>query len=120
MRGHPSFALWTARILGIGVCVFLALFALDAWDPAKPVTERAADVLVHLLPSILVLAVLALSWRRQWIGGLAFVGLAMAYAVMVKFRLDWIAVISGPLLATGALFFWSWFHDSAQLTAPQG
>ena len=77
-----------------------------------PWTQRAADVLVHLLPAILVVVVLAVSWRRQWIGGLAFVALAIAYAVMVRFRLDWIAVISGPLLLVGMLFFWSRWQTS--------
>lgn len=112
MTEKPSFALWSARILGIGVCAFLMLFALDAGDAAMPWTQRAADVLVHLLPAILVVVVLAVSWRRQWIGGLAFVALAIAYAVMVRFRLDWIAVISGPLLLVGMLFFWSRWQTS--------
>ena len=87
--------------------LFLALFALDAWDPAKPVATRATDLLIHLLPSALVLAVVALSWRREWIGAVAFVGLAIAYAVMVDFRVDWIVVISGPLLVAGLLYLWS-------------
>ena len=107
MKETSSFALWCARILGIGICAFLALFALDGWDSSKPATARAGEILIHLLPSLLVLALLVLSWRRQWIGGVAFVGLAIAYAVMVRFRLDWIAVISGPLLLVGMLFFWS-------------
>jgi hypothetical protein len=112
MKETSSFALWTARILGMAMCAFLAVFALDAGDPGTPWTQRAADVLVHLLPAILVVVVLALSWRRQWIGGVAFVALAIAYAVMVRFRLDWIAVISGPLLLVGMLFFWSRWQTS--------
>jgi hypothetical protein len=89
------------------MALFLALFALDAWDPAKPLGARAAGLLIHLLPAALVLTVVALSWRREWIGAVVFVGLAIAYAVMVNFRVDWIAVISGPLLLAGLLFFWS-------------
>ena len=96
----------------MAMCAFLAVFALDAGAPGTPWPQRAADVLVHLLPAILVVVVLALSWRRQWIGGFAFVALAVAYAVMVRFRLDWIAVISGPLLLVGMLFFWSRWQAS--------
>jgi hypothetical protein len=107
MRETQSFALWGARILGTGMALFLALFALDAWDPARPVGARTADLLIHLLPSALVLTVVALSWRRQGIGAVAFVCMAIAYAVNVDFRVDWIAVISGPLLLIGMLFFWS-------------
>ena len=115
MKEKSSLVLWAARILGIGICAFLTLFALDAWDPAKRGTERAAEFLLHLLPSILILTVLALSWRRQWLGGLAFVALAIGYAVMARFRLDWVVVISGPLLAAGMLFLWSWLRDSSQI-----
>jgi hypothetical protein len=107
MNDQSSVTLWSARVLGMGICLFLALLALDAWDPAKPMAARAGEMLIHLLPSLLVLTLLVLSWRREWIGGFAFVGLAIAYAVMVGFRLDWIAVISGPLLLVGMLFFWS-------------
>lgn len=105
-RGH-SVVRWGARILAIGVCLFLGLFALDEVERGKPVFRTLSDVLIHLLPSAVVLVIVALSWRRPWIGGLAFVCLAAAYAVMVGFRLDWVFVISGPLLLAGLLYFWS-------------
>lgn len=108
MTQHYSLVLWSARILGIAVCVFLGVFALDAWEPGKPVARSVVDFLVHLLPSAMVLAIVALSWRRPWIGGVAFVVLAVAYAVMVGFRFDWVLAISGPLLIVGLLFLWTW------------
>jgi hypothetical protein len=110
--------LWTARILAIGIGLFLALFALDAWEAGKPVSRRVTDVVIHLLPSLAVLAVVALSWRRQWIAGVAFVGLAAAYAGTVRFRLDWVLVISGPLLTAGLLFLWSWLQGYEPRKSP--
>ena len=117
LQGHDmtrrySGVLWSARILAIGVCVFLGVFALDAWEPGKPFSQALTDVLVHLLPAAVVLASIALSWHRPWIGGLAFVSLAVAYAVVARFRLDWVLAISGPLLAVGVLLLWSWRKNS--------
>ncbi len=99
---------WVGRILAIGFALFLALFALDAWDTNVAIGERIAGVAMHLLPSLLVAAAIVISWRRQWIGGVLFLGLAIAYAVMVRFRADWVLVISGPLLTVGLLYIWSW------------
>jgi hypothetical protein len=90
--------------------IFLGLFALDAFGPGKPVVQALTDFAIHLAPAAAVLAIVALSWHRQWIGGIAFVLLAVAYALIVRFRFDWIVAISGPLLTVGLLFLWSWRH----------
>lgn len=108
--------LWTPRVLGILVCLFLALFALDAFNDAQSLRQAVPDFVVHLAPAVALLAIVAASWRREWIGGIAFVVLALAYATIVTNRQDWILVISGPLLIVGGLFLWSWRHH-AQLHA---
>jgi hypothetical protein len=51
--------------------------------------------------------VVAVAWRRPWIGAAAFLLLAAAYALTVPGRLDWILVISGPLFLVGMLYLWS-------------
>jgi hypothetical protein len=100
--------LWSARIVAIATCAFLSLFALDAWTPGRPLSQTAAEVAVHLVPSAILLLIILLAWRQPWIGAVGFVALAAAYAVMVRFRLDWLLVVSGPLLTAGLLFLWSW------------
>ena len=88
--------------------LFLSLFALDAFERGKPLVSVLTDFAIHLIPAAVVLAIVALSWRRPWIGGVAFVVLGAAYGPTVNFRLDWTLPISGPLLTAGALFLWSW------------
>jgi hypothetical protein len=66
---------------------------------------------IHLIPAFVLLTVVAASFRWEWIGAVAFIGLAVLYAVtMSRGRLDWMLLISGPLAIVGALFVWSWFH----------
>jgi cytosine/uracil/thiamine/allantoin permease len=91
------------------MAAFLGLFALDAFD-GRPFAEALPAFLIHLAPSFLVLAVVAASWKFEWIGAVAFVALAVLYAVMVRGRMDWIAAISGPLLIVAALFLVSWMR----------
>jgi hypothetical protein len=96
---------WTTRALAVAVSLFLALFALDA--------PGIRDTMIHLVPSAIVVIIVALSWRREWIGAAAFTGMAIAYAVTAREHLSWIAVISGPLFAVGALYTWTWTHRHA-------
>ncbi len=99
--------LWSPRILGISVAVFLGTFALDA------VYEGVVAFVIHLVPALFLLIVVAVSWRWQWVGGVVFVGLALTYALTTLNRVDWILTISGPLLVVGLLFLWSWRHHRA-------
>lgn len=96
--------LWSPRILGILVAVFLGVFALDAFG------EGIFPFLLHLAPALLLLLVVALSWRWEWVGGAAFITLAVLYGVPAWARGDWLLVVSGPLLVVAALFLWSWHH----------
>ena len=108
-KTSATFLLWAPRIAGILVAAFLGLFALDAFEGRSLVAALPAFA-IHLLPSFLVLAVVAAAWKFEWIGAVAFLGLAVLYAVMVRGRIDWIAVISGPLLLVAVLFLVSWMR----------
>jgi hypothetical protein len=117
MKAASQFLLWGPRAIGIAVSLYLALFALDAFEPGQPFLRNLAGFAIHLIPSLLLLAVVALSWRREWIGGIVFLSLGVWYAVGVIGRghLDWALAISGPLLVTGALYLWSWRHHHGRL-----
>lgn len=101
---------WSPRILGVLVCLFLSVFALDAFTGERPFGQALPDYLIHVAPAVLLLVVVALARKREWIGGVAFTVLAAGYAWSARHRADWILTISGPLLAVGGLFWWSWIH----------
>lgn len=100
--------LWAPRILAIGFCVFLAMFALDAFDAGKPFGDALRDFAVHLVPALLLLAIVGIAWRWEWVGAVAFIGLGAWYAYGARRHLDWVLVISGPMFAVGLLFLASW------------
>jgi len=91
------------------VAAFLSLFALDAIEHGKGIGQVLLALAIHLIPSLVLVAVVLLAWRRPWVGACLFGAAALGYALMVgRTHLDWIAVISGPLLLTAVLYFLSW------------
>jgi hypothetical protein len=109
-KSSRQLLLWSPRILGILVCVFLGLFAFDAFGGGKTVMHALPDFGVHAAPVIALLAIIAVSWRWEWVGGIVFTGLAFAYAFFARDHLSWLVAIAAPLLIVGLLFLWSWRH----------
>ena len=105
---------WLPRILGMAVALFVGLFALDAFGQGRPLAQALGDFAIHLIPALVVLAVVGAAWRYPWVGAVAFIGLAVVYALSVR-RIDWIAVIAGPLFIVGLLFLLA----GARATAPR-
>jgi hypothetical protein len=103
---------WTPRILCIAFAAFLAIFALDVFDEPMSVGQRAVALAMHLLPTLTVLAGLAVVWRWEWIGALLFPALAVVHVIWSGGRFDpsVYAVIDGPLVLAGILFAFNWRH----------
>lgn len=100
---------WTPRILSLAFAAFLSLFALDVFQLRLTAAEKAFALVMHLIPALMVLAVLALVWRRAWIGAILFPLLAVVHLVWSWGRLAWsgYVVIEAPLVLLGVLFWMS-------------
>jgi len=102
---------WSPRVLCILFALFLSLFALDVfekgWSP-----EALLGLLIHLIPVYLIIAVLAIAWRREWVGAILFIALALFYVIQTRGREVWLAylLISGPCVVTGLLFLLNWAY----------
>jgi len=106
IRVRQPLLVWAPRMLGLAFSLFLALFALDAFSEGETTAER---VVVHLLPSLVVVALVAASWHHEWIGAVTFAILGLAYArTTVPGHIDWMLLISGPLMLLSSLFLWNW------------
>jgi hypothetical protein len=98
---------WSPRILGIGFTLFLSIFALDVFGEDRDFWGTAVALLIHLTPVYIVVIMLVIAWRREWVGAILFPALAVFYLVFSWGRFHWSAylVISGPLFLVGALFW---------------
>lgn len=101
---------WSPRILCILFAMFLSLFALDVFSGNSTFWQSVLAFLIHLIPVYIVLLVLALSWRWEWIGGVLFIGLSLFYLIITWGRFTWVAylTISGTAALLGVLFFLNW------------
>jgi len=97
---------WAPRILAMAYAVFLSLFAMDVFRAPVSTWQDALALVLHLAPALVVLGVLALAWRRPWIGALVYPILALIHLAVGWGRLHWVAfvVIGGPLVLIGILF----------------
>jgi hypothetical protein len=103
---------WSPRALCVLLAVFLSLFALDVFDEHLGFWNTILALVIHLIPTWIVLGVLVIAWRREWVGAILFNILALAYLVMAWGRFHWSAyvMISGPLCVVGILFLLNWLH----------
>ncbi len=101
---------WTPRVLCLLFAVFMSLFALDVFGQGYGFWGTILALLIHLVPTGIVLVVLAVSWRWERVGAILFMALGIWYLLTSWGRLPWsaCAVISGPLLLVGVLFLVSW------------
>ena len=100
---------WFPRAMGIAFAIFLSLFALDVFHEGHGLGKALLALLIHLVPALMVLTVLAIAWRWEWIGAAGFAALAMWYAAGNGRRHpDWVMVIAGPLVVIAALFLVIW------------
>ncbi len=103
---------WAPRALGLLFAVLLGLFSFDVFGEGYGLWETALALSIHLVPAGVVLVVLVVAWRREWIGGLLFLVLAAMYPVFFRGNFHWTAmlVISGPAALTGVLFLANWAY----------
>ena len=102
---------WTPRVLGILFAAFVSIFALDVFGEGSGFWGTILALVMHLLPTLVVLAVLAIAWRWEAVGGTLLIALGLYY-LMDWPRWSWSTylVISGPLLLTGGLFLTDWAY----------
>jgi hypothetical protein len=100
---------WSPRILCIAFAIFVSLFALDEFNGSRGFWQTALALLIHLLPTAVVVAVLVLAWRWEWIGAALFAAAAALYAIRVLPKHpSWAATIALPLLVIAGLFLANW------------
>ena len=101
---------WTPRILCLLFAAFISIFAADVFGAGYGFWKTILALLIHLIPTGIILVILAISWRWEWVGGTLFTALGALYLIMFWGRFHWSVylVIAGPLFLVGVLFFLNW------------
>lgn len=106
---------WAPRVLSIAFIAFLSLFALDVFDGSLGFWQTVLAFFIHLIPVFVLIAILVLAWRWEWIGAVLYAAAGLFYVVWVvsasrppSVKLTWILTIAGPAFVIAGLFLANW------------
>jgi hypothetical protein len=106
---------WVPRILSILAIMFVGMFSLDSFDPQLTLGDQLIGFLIHNIPTALLIIVLIVAWKYDWIGGLMFMILGLGFTPLV-FNMNYqmnhsigaslmvILLITFPFIVLGGLF----------------
>ena len=105
---------WAPRVLGILFAVFISLFALDVFGEAQGLWGTIVALAMHLIPTGIIVLLLLVAWRWEWVGAAVFGMLGILYIYWSWGKFHWSAYlsISGPLFLIGILFLINWMYRS--------
>lgn len=128
MKKAIKFFHWSPRIICILAILFISMFAADAFAPSLTLKEQLIGFLIHLIPSFILLLLLVITWKWEFVGGIIFttIGIVMSPFVFmtnynknnsVGMSLGIIAMITVPFILTGILFIISHFLKKRHLSS---
>jgi len=110
-----KFLYWTPRILSILFILFLSLFALDIFDMNLGFWGTIVGLFMHLIPSFILIILLVVAWKYEWVGGIAFILAGILYIILLLinpqlewYMLSWSLIIAGPAFIVGILWILNW------------
>lgn len=109
---------WIPRILSILFILFLAMFSLDVFDGSTEIFNIIIGLFMHNIPVFILAIIIWLSWRREWVAGIAFILAGIAYMTMIFvnmfnnpfewYMISYSFIIAGPAIIIGILFLINW------------
>jgi len=118
-KKENKFVYWAPRILSIIFILFLALFSLDVFGNNYGFWGTVTGLLIHNIPSFVLLIILLISWKHEIVGAIAFILAGLIYCginivdlltanPIEWYRLSWCLTIAGPAFLIGILFLMGW------------
>ena len=111
---------WLPRILCILAILFISLFAADAFAPELTFWQQVGGFIIHLVPSFILVALLLVAWKWEYIGGIIFTILSLVLTPLVfahNYKMNhsiWMSLViiictTIPFAIVGVLFIVSHF-----------
>jgi hypothetical protein len=123
MKTRTGVLHWIPRILCIFAILFISMFALDAFDPGLTIWQQLAGFAIHLIPSLILLILLVIAWKRELVGGIIFTLIGLGVTPFVYFHnynlnhsawisLGIIMITTFPFVLVGILFIVSHYKST--------
>lgn len=126
MKPYQKISRWTPRVLCIIAILFISMFAFDAFSPEMTFWQNLGSLLMHLLPSFVLIAFLVVAWKWELTGGIliTLVGLATAPFIYnlnfqrtqsVSTTIGAVLIVNLPFIVIGILFIVSYFMNRKRI-----
>ncbi|MCD4695568.1 MAG: hypothetical protein K8S16_04935 [Bacteroidales bacterium] len=119
---------WLPRIICMLAILFISLFAADSFRPGLTIWQQLGAFFIHLIPSYILLALLIIAWKWEYVGGIIFIIISLGLSPIVfmhNYKVNqsvWmsifiITIITVPFGIVGVLFIISHFKKKKNLPA---
>ena len=126
MKKSVKIIYWTPRILCILAILFISMFALDSFSPELTIWQQLGAFFIHLIPSYVLIALLIIAWKWEFIGGIIFIVIGLGFSPVIFIHnynmnhsvwmsLGIILAITIPFIIVGVLFIMSHFRKKRNL-----
>jgi hypothetical protein len=93
-----KFLYWLPRILSVLFICFLTLFSLDVFEIEAPWYQLIGGFLIHSIPSLVLIVVTIIAWKKPKIGGWLFMAVGLGLAILTKFNLMSMVIYVSPII----------------------
>lgn len=125
MKNFISVIHWIPRILCILVILLISMFAFDSFESGLSFWQQIGRFLVHLIPTYILVLLLLLAWKWEYIGGIFFTLAGLGLSPVIFFHnykmnhsIGWslfaILIVTIPFVVAGLLFIIS--HNMKKIT----
>lgn len=109
---------WAPRVAAILITFFMSLFSLDVLGMGASPLEILGALLMHNIPSIVMIVLLVFAWKRPVVGFVVFLIAAVAFTIFFVrdfYALPNLLLFVFPILLIASLFYadWKWLRPSA-------
>ena len=130
MKTSVKIAHWVPRILCILAILFISMFALDSFSPERTFMQNFGALLIHLLPSFVLIALLIVAWKWELIGGIIFTVIGIAASPFI-YNLNFqrnhsvgasissVLIVTLPFIVIGILFIVSHYLKKKESISDQ-
>jgi hypothetical protein len=123
MKANVKALRWLPRILCMLGILFISKYAIDSIESYLTLWQQILTFMVHLVPSVLLLALLIIAWKWELAGGILFTGIGLALTPFIfehnynlnesiTMSIGIVTMFTIPLIIIGNLFTFSYIKRS--------
>ncbi|NOU19765.1 MAG: hypothetical protein HOO91_19580 [Bacteroidales bacterium] len=103
---------WLPRLIAISIAIFLSVFAFDVFSMPAPFGKKMIGFTIHTIPSISILIIAIITWKKSFWGSFLFTLLFIAITFYFKTynNATSFLILSIPLLFIALLYTLEYFY----------